>query len=149
MSYVEGNRSDDAWLHFELGNELAMQGRLEGALVEQSRAIEFKPAWSGPYLSRGMVYEDMGEFERAVEEYSKAISLDPRWAEAYESRARSYSIMGKDTEAQRDIDRAIEAARCDVDRALEQDQDPDPEIKRLEGLRALKYKRYDIRDGWL
>lgn len=146
---METDRCAEAEKHCIAGDELLDQGRLNEATIEYSKAIELQPEHEGAHSGRGMAYQGLSEFQKAIEDYSTNIRLDPDWAEAYELRAMIYSQLNMHAEAQQDIDRAIEVAKQDVNRAIERGEYLEPELCRLKWFEALKGKHYDKRRGWV
>ena len=93
--------------HFQIGIELAEQGRPQEATVEFDEAIRRDPQDADAYNLRGNVYRDLSQHERAIQDYNEAIRLDPGFADAYKNRALAYTVLGNHVDAEKDVELAL------------------------------------------
>jgi tetratricopeptide (TPR) repeat protein len=61
-------------------------GDLQGAIEDNTHAIQLKPDYVDAYNNRGSAYYDQGDFKAAVQDYDRAIQLKPDYALAYNNR---------------------------------------------------------------
>ena len=73
---------DEPLPHYNLGNALERQGRLDEAIQQYKRAIVLKPA-SVAYKALGHVYSLKGLKNETAKEYMKALELEPGNAELH------------------------------------------------------------------
>jgi regulator of sirC expression with transglutaminase-like and TPR domain len=59
------------------------------------------------YLSRGKVYDGMGQYDAAIRDYDNAIRLRPEYADVYNNRGAAYEAKGQLDPAIKDYDKAI------------------------------------------
>src|SRR6185503_19633414 len=64
-------------------------GKLDEAIRDYSRAIEFNPDHTVSYSNRGRAYERLGQHERALQDLSRYITLAPRDVRAFDQRGTS------------------------------------------------------------
>jgi Tfp pilus assembly protein PilF len=86
--------------HYNLGNILKRDGRIDEAIEHYLTAIHLKP-FSAAYNNLGMAYQDKGMPDVAIEQYRQAIHLQQDNATAHNNLASAYWEMGR-------IDEAIE-----------------------------------------
>ena len=75
--------------HGALGNILAAQGNLDGAITKFEKAIEIKPNLFEAQINLGIAWEHKGESDKAHSHYKKAIRLQPQDDQAYLMLANS------------------------------------------------------------
>ena len=59
--------------HFNLGNTLMGQGKLDEAIAAYRRAIGIKPDYAAAYTTLGIALAGQGKFDEAVAAYRRAI----------------------------------------------------------------------------
>lgn len=69
----------------------AMQGDLQGASGDATRALAVKPYWPQGYVNRGLVHELSGRAREAESDYRYALKLDPHCVGALNNLAALYS----------------------------------------------------------
>lgn len=106
--------------HLNLASIHGAEGRIDAAILEYTKALEFDPNLYTVYLNRGKLYWRKGEHQRALEDFSRAIRLEPEVAAPYVWRGDILSAQGD-----------LDAAREDYQRALELAPSNDEVLKRL------------------
>ncbi len=96
---LEPNRAK-AEEHFNLGNTLLEQGKLEQAVVCYRRAIQLKPSCSQAYHRLGEILTEQGQVQEAYALYRQAVERNPQDAE-------SYYCLGQALAAQEEWEKAI------------------------------------------
>ncbi len=69
--------------HFNLGNALKADGRLNEALVESREAARLKPDYAEAYVNIGLLLRGGGRLDDAIAAYREAARLKPDLAEAH------------------------------------------------------------------
>jgi len=64
-------------IHNNLGNALAKQWDLDGAIREFREAIRIKPNYAAAHYNLGMAFAIRGRLDEAIEELSAALRIDP------------------------------------------------------------------------
>jgi hypothetical protein len=91
---------DSAVAHYNLGNNLISQFRIDEAIEQYQTAIRLKPT-ADVYFNLGRAYDMKRWTEQAVEQYRHAVMLNPEEADPYTYLGVDYAMMGL-------IDKAIE-----------------------------------------
>lgn len=86
----------------------AAEGKIEAAIEEYTRVLQYDPNLYQAYLHRGRLFWLKGDLKKAMEDLSRAVSLEPGVAYTYVLRGDLYWEMGD-----------VESARTDYSRALE------------------------------
>lgn len=86
---------DNALLHSELANNLALLGKLEEALLESDIAISIEPNNPNILLDRALIFMDLNEIELAIENLNKIIEMDPNITSAYMNLSSIYRNRGE------------------------------------------------------
>src|SRR5215475_2213055 len=90
--------------HFNLGNALMGQGKLDEAIAAYRRAIGIKPDYAVAYTTLGIALAGQGKFDEAIAAYRRAIGIKPDLAEAYPNLGNVLMDQGR-------LDEAIAAYR--------------------------------------
>ena len=77
-----------------LGNVLAIEGKLDEAIAEYREAIRILPGDGGNYSNYGRFLGDLGRHDEAIEACRKAIELDPSDAGARYNLGKSLAAKG-------------------------------------------------------
>jgi tetratricopeptide (TPR) repeat protein len=86
------------------------EGKLDKAIMEYSRALEFDPNLYMGYVARGRLFRRKGEHHKALADLSRAIHLEPGVPGTYLWRGDIYLEQGDSTAARRDYQTALELA---------------------------------------
>jgi tetratricopeptide (TPR) repeat protein len=72
------------------------KGDQDGAIDDESKAIELNPKLAEAYLNRGAAKQTKGDLEGAIADFNQALELDPTLAEAYLNRglAKVFHLLG-------------------------------------------------------
>ncbi|MDR2398454.1 MAG: tetratricopeptide repeat protein [Spirochaetaceae bacterium] len=76
---------DNAVLHYNYGQLLAAQGRLERARLEYQEALRCRPEWYKPANKLGMILGKQGRYANALEILSANLKFNPRNPEIRET----------------------------------------------------------------
>jgi prepilin-type N-terminal cleavage/methylation domain-containing protein len=101
--------------HYELGLELARQGRHDEAVSELQRALQTGENLGETYLALGRSYEALGRTEKAIKAYSQAIRIKADLTEAYRNLGLAYDRSGQFLNAIRMHMKAIRLSPDDVE----------------------------------
>jgi len=93
------SKPDYAFRHADLGYALQQRGRLDEAVAEYGRALEFKPTYALVHYNLAQALEQQGQREQAFEHYRQTIALNPDYAEAYAGLAGLFRADGRLDEA--------------------------------------------------
>ncbi len=117
--------------YFKAGKDLQLQGELQRAIEQLTKAIELDPMLLNAYLQRGTAYYEIGDLEHVITDLDLVILHAPDTPAAHYWRGRTYLDMGKTDLALEDIDEAIEL-------------DPnEPANPLLRGVIHLRREEYD------
>ncbi len=114
----------------------AAEGKIEAAIEEYTRVLQYDPNLYQAYLHRGRLFWMKGDLKKAMEDLSRAVSLEPGVAYTYVLRGDLHWEMGD-----------LEAARLDYSRALEispQYQEAMKRKGRLKGKSSRGGKKADL-----
>ena len=97
---------DGAIPHYNLGNNLTSQGRIDEAIEQYRMAISLKPSVDEHY-NLGRAYEMKGLAALAIEQYGQAVLLNPSNADSYTHLGFNYAMMGQLDKAVENLEMAI------------------------------------------
>jgi protein O-GlcNAc transferase len=101
--------------HFEQGNALYEQGRMDDAIVAYGKAVRSKPDHSEAHNNLGAALQARGRIEEAIAAYREAVHRQPSYATAW-------SNLGSALQGQGNLDGAVgaygEALRLNPDYAM-------------------------------
>jgi tetratricopeptide (TPR) repeat protein len=86
----------------------ASEGKIEAAIEEYTRVLQYDPHLYLAYLRRGRLFWSKGDLAKAMEDLSRAVSLEPGAAYTYVLRGDLYWEMGDLESARRDYAKALE-----------------------------------------
>lgn len=86
---------DNKVARFNLGNQLAKQGKLDEAEREYLAVIELDPEYAKVYNNLGIVYAKQGRIGDAAEEFAKTLRLDPDNTEARDNLQRAIRMLNE------------------------------------------------------
>jgi tetratricopeptide (TPR) repeat protein/cellulose biosynthesis protein BcsQ len=97
------SRTTDAVVLLLEGDTLAAHGAIDSALSRYNQAIALAPDLPQGYVSRGQLYDGMGDTTAALADYAHALTLDDTLSSAYFARAQLFLREGFNQRAIRDL----------------------------------------------
>ena len=94
--------------HYTLGNALAAQGNLAGAISQYHKALEITPDFAEAHNNLGNALAMQGNLTGAISQYLRVLQLNPDHAEAHRNLAVGLDRQGKHQEA---LQHYVEALR--------------------------------------
>ena len=85
--------------HYNLGNALALQGKLTGAVSHYNKALQINPNFAEAHNNLGNALALQGNLTGAISHYNKALQINPDHAEAHLNLAVGLDRQGKHQEA--------------------------------------------------
>jgi tetratricopeptide (TPR) repeat protein len=92
---------------YNLGADLASQGKLQDALVETEKALAIQPNFTLALTQKAGILNVMGKYQDALDATNAAIAGNPGISEAWANRADALIYLGKFQEAIDSADRAL------------------------------------------
>lgn len=77
LNYYLSQSPSDYKLHTRLGNEWVERGKIDLAVDEFTKAIQFNPGWAESHLNLGRALFTLGRFDEAQLAFSGALGLTP------------------------------------------------------------------------
>lgn len=74
---MQSNSTQSLRAYPNRGNVKLSRGDLDGAIADNTRAIELDPKYARAYVLRGNAYGTKGDKPKAIVDYTRAIELDP------------------------------------------------------------------------
>ena len=97
----------DAEAYYNRGIAKLDKDDFDGAIADNTRAIELDPKLTDAYFNRGNAKRAKGDLDGAIADYSRAIQLNPKYAPAYNNRGNAKQAKGDLDGAIADCTRAI------------------------------------------
>ncbi len=88
----------------------AAEGKLDAAIEEYTRVLEYDPNLYLAYYNRGRAFWRKGERERAMQDMTRAINLEPGVAITYICRGDIFYDQGDLGSARKDYRKALQLA---------------------------------------
>jgi COMPASS component SWD3 len=99
---------DTQHAHYNRGNALRVQGKMDEAIDAYRKAIELNPNYAGAHYNLGNALRDQEKPDEAIDAYKKAIELNPNYAEAHCNLGHVLKRQRRFTEALRYLERGHE-----------------------------------------
>ena len=93
--------------HYNLGNALKDQDRLDEAVARYQRALALKPDYAEAHNNLGNALQKQGQVDAAVAQYQRALALKPGFAEAHNNLGNALLEQAKADEAVAHYRRAL------------------------------------------
>ena len=100
--------TDNFVVHYNLGNELAAQGKFDEAIAQYSEALRINPAHAEVHYNCGNALARLGKHQDAIWHYQRALQLKPNFAEAHNNLGVTLEQQGRLNEAFVHYSRAIQ-----------------------------------------
>jgi len=85
--------------HYNMGNVLAQQGKLDAAVAQYNETLRLNPLYPDAHLNLGVALALQGELEAAMQHYARALQLEPDNAEAHAALGNALMKHGDREEA--------------------------------------------------
>ena len=72
-----------AEVHYNLGNALMKQWKLDEAVTCYERALALRPDFVEAYCNLGNALKEQGKLGAAIDRYRQALAVNPNYADAY------------------------------------------------------------------
>src|SRR5438132_1730820 len=95
QEYVLLQIMSDAEAHYNLGNVLRVQGRVDEAIAEYREALRFDSNHAEAHHNLGAAFQDRGKLDEAAAEYHEAARVRPAFAEAHYNLGVVLSLQDK------------------------------------------------------
>ncbi|MBI3995256.1 MAG: tetratricopeptide repeat protein [Nitrospirae bacterium] len=104
--------TDNYLAHYNLGNALTRDGKLDEAIFHYQEALKIGPATFARrtyvvHNSMGSVLADQGKLSEAIDHYAEALRLSPNYAKAHNNWGLALEKQGKPEEAVRHYAEAL------------------------------------------
>jgi tetratricopeptide (TPR) repeat protein len=106
-SYSNKNEID-ANNYFYKGETASDNENYSEAILDYTKAIEFKPEYAEAYYNRGLAYYHLKEYFKAISDYSKVIQIYQDIEQVYYNRGTVYMKLNEYSKAISDFTKAIE-----------------------------------------
>jgi len=93
--------------HNNLGTALAIQGRIDDAMVHFEETLRINPRHAPGWTNRGLVLAKRGRLEEAVTCYAAALQADPRYVEAQFNMGAALLQLGNREESARHFSEVV------------------------------------------
>jgi protein O-GlcNAc transferase len=90
---------DRAVAHYEKGNSLYEQGRMEDAIAAYREAVRLKPDYSEGYNNLGAALQAIGRMDEAISAYREAVRINAAYATAWSNLGSALQHEGKINDA--------------------------------------------------
>jgi tetratricopeptide (TPR) repeat protein len=101
------NQNMEAIKAYNLGADLASQGKFQEALVETENALAIQPNFTLALTQKAGILNVMGKYQDALDASNSAIAGNPAISEAWANRADALVHLGKYKDAINSADRAL------------------------------------------
>ncbi|CEJ45830.1 Adenylate cyclase (Uncharacterized p rotein) [Umezakia ovalisporum] len=101
-----------AFGHFELGNVLFQQDKLEDAINAYGEAIRLNANHALAYNGIGLVYASQGRWTEAITAYQKALDINPNYGDALANSALAFLQNNQQSEGIASLRKALNVFRA-------------------------------------
>ena len=100
--------------HYTLGNALAQQRNLTGAIFHYNKALQINPKFAEAHNNLGNALAQQRNLTGAISHYNKALQINPDHAEAHRNLAVAFDRQGKHQEAIQHYEEALRISPHDA-----------------------------------
>jgi Tfp pilus assembly protein PilF len=93
--------------HNNMGDVYCLEGNLDKAAKEFTRAVELKPNYAETYHNLANTYQKMGKIDAAILNYQKAISINPQLWQSHQNLGVIYLDKGEPGLAKKHFQEAL------------------------------------------
>ena len=94
--------------HYNMGVDLAHQGRLDEAMAHYQKTLEIKPDSAEAHNNLGAVFARLDRIDEAMAHYQKALEIKPDYAEAHYNLGAAFARLDRFDEAMAQYQKALE-----------------------------------------
>lgn len=105
---LELTNLDLAVSRLSLASIHAAEGKLDAAIAEYTKILDYDPGLYLAYYNRGRLFYRKGELDKALQDFTRAINLEPGVAVTYMCRGDIFFGRGDLAAAREDYNRALE-----------------------------------------
>ena len=98
--------------HYNLGNALALQGKLTGAVSHYNKALQINPDHAEAHLNLAVGLDRQGKHQEAIQHYAEVLRISPHDAQSHNNLGVALAEQGRLKEA---VAHFTEALRIDPD----------------------------------
>ena len=124
----------EALAHSQKGTALHKEKKLDEAIAEYDKALEWYPRYAEVYYNRGLAYRQKDDLPTAIANYTQAVRLEPKYVAAYANRGFAYYKQGQLDRVLMDFDRILELDPANADARKSKEV--------IEGMRAEASRSY-------
>ena len=110
-----GPKTENSTFYTQQGTSHYLQGRIDEAIADYSKAIDMNAGSAVAYNNRGSAYCKKGQIDEALSDFNKAIEIIPRFAAAYANRGYAFFKIDRYRKAISDLDTALELDPVNAD----------------------------------
>jgi tetratricopeptide (TPR) repeat protein len=96
--------------HYNLGNALALQGKLTGAVSHYNKALQINPDHAEAHLNLAVGLDRQGKHQEAIQHYAEVLRISPHDAQSHNNLGVALAEQGRLKEA---VAHFTEALRID------------------------------------
>jgi tetratricopeptide (TPR) repeat protein len=85
--------------HYELGNALKQEGKLDKAIFHYAKAIQINPTYAEAHNNLGYTLTQQKKYQDAIYQYKEALRIKPNYAEAHNNLGTAFIFQGNEKEA--------------------------------------------------
>jgi tetratricopeptide (TPR) repeat protein len=105
------NMEDNAFLHFQQGQQWMEWQEYEAAIREFQIGIRLKPSTgmtAALYNNMGLAYQKIRQFPKAIVSFQKALTMNPNFSLYYENLVKAYQESGATQSAIQNLQQATQ-----------------------------------------
>jgi len=99
LAVTQNSRFKSSYAHYNLGNSLASQGKLEKAMEHYRQALQILPIFVNAHYNLGILLAKQGKLDEAMKHYLQVLQIYPSHAMAHYNLGNALAIRGELEEA--------------------------------------------------